>query len=250
MQLDIKIPTELKDIWLGTYQDFLKVVENSNDDELIYNKMVQIFCGIELKDVLKIRWSDVQNITVKINEAFQEKPEFKKTFKLQGIEFGFIPYLEDITFGEYIDLSNNINDMENFHKAMAVMYRPIIENKKDKYLIEPYVSSANYSEVMKYVTIDIALGAKVFFCDLQKQLLNNTLLFLQKEMRQMNKKKISVAEEYLPNNGAGTQVSMQSLMVTLQNLARSQSYHYGSVLPSYLLKSKKEILSIVNSKNN
>ena len=250
MKFEIKIPTELTDIWLGTYQEFLKVVENSNDEELIYNKMVQIFCGIELKKVLQIRWSDVQNITIKINEAFKKKPEFQKTFKLKNIEFGFIPDLENISFGEYIDLSNNINEMENFHKAMAVLYRPIVSKKKDKYEIEPYVSSANYSEVMKFVTIDIALGAKVFFWSLQKELLNSTLLFLQKEMKEMNIQKISVAEEHLQNIGAGTQVSMQSLMVTLQSLAKSQNYHYANALPTYLLKNKKEILNMQNCRNN
>ena len=250
MKVDIKIPTNLSDIWLGTYQDFLQVVEKSNDDEFIYNKMVQIFCGIELKKVLQIRWSDVQHITVKINEAFSQKPEFKKTFKIHNTEFGFIPDLENISFGEYIDLTNNINEMKNFHKAMAVMYRPIVEKQKEKYEIEPYVSSANYAEVMKYATIDIALGAKIFFCDLQMELLKSTLQFLKKETTEMMQKKTSAKGEFLDSHGVGTQAFMQSLTETLPNLEKLQSYQYTNVLHTSLLKSKKEILSITNFKNN
>ena len=250
MKVDIKIPTELKDIWLGTYQDFLQVVDNSNDDEFIYNKMVQIFCGIELKKVLKIRWSDIQHITIKINEAFNKKPEFKKTFMIHNTEFGFIPDLENISFGEYIDLTNNINDMKNFHKAMAVMYRPIVLKKKDKYEIEAYESSANYAEVMKYATIDIALGAKVFFCDLHRELLSSTLQFLETEMKMLMTDKTSAKEESLHKTGVGTQASMRLLMGNLQDSMKHVNYHYTNALHSSLLKSKKMILNMQNSRNN
>ena len=250
MKVDVKIPTDLSDIWLGTYQKFMHIAENSNDDEFIYEKMVQIFCGVELKDVLKIRWSDVQYISTKITEAFKQKPTFQKTFVLEGVEFGFIPRLDEITFGEYIDLQTNIDKMEDFHKAMAVMYRPITEKNKDKYLIEEYSGTNNYSEVMKYVTIDIALASKVFFCDLQRQLQRSTLSYLEKEMMTKEMKTSLVQELSSLKTGDGTTVSMQFLMETLQNSMKLQSCPYKTALHGSLLKSKKEILKIVKSKNN
>ena len=170
MKLDISIPTKLNEISLGTYQTFMKVSEKTNDDEFLCEKMVQIFCHIELKDVAEIRWSDVQYIIDKINTAFQDKPKFKRTFKINTTEFGFIPDLEDISFGEFVDLQNNLDKIEDFHKAMAVMYRPIIEKKGDKYEIERYQSAHNYAEVMQHAPIDIALAAKVFFLRFVKRI--------------------------------------------------------------------------------
>ena len=53
MKLDIIVPTSMAEIPLMNYQKFLKMQENSDDKEFIAQKMVEIFCGIELKDVVK-----------------------------------------------------------------------------------------------------------------------------------------------------------------------------------------------------
>lgn len=38
---------------------------------------------------------------------------------------GFLPKLDEITLGEFIDVESNIGDWQNIHKAMAVLYRPV-----------------------------------------------------------------------------------------------------------------------------
>ena len=120
MEATIKIPTDLNEIPLKSYQKFISVVDKSNDDEFICHKMIEIFCGLRLRDVFEVRWKDVQDIAIHMTQLFKNKPEFQKSFTIQDIEFGFIPDLENMSFGEYIDLSNNINKMDTFHKAMAV----------------------------------------------------------------------------------------------------------------------------------
>jgi len=60
----------------------------------------------------------------------------------------FIPNLDDITNGEYVDLDTYIPDWDEMHKAMAVLFRPVIQNLKDKYIIEDYKGSAKYSDDM------------------------------------------------------------------------------------------------------
>ena len=251
MKLDITIPTNLDEISLGTYQTFLGVTEKTNDEEFLCEKMVQIFCNIELKDVAEIRWTDVQYIINKINTAFKQKPKFKKTFKINKVEFGFIPDLENISFGEFVDLQNNLEKIEDFHKAMAVMYRPILDKKGEKYEIEQYFSAHNYAEVMQHVSIDIALAAKVFFCDLLKELLNSTLLYLKTEVMTNPKMKTALAQELnLEKTGDGIKVFMESQMEILRNLTESQPCPYESALHGLLLKNKKEVLKIVRCKEN
>ena len=141
MKTEIVIPTSLSEIPLKSYQEFMKVVEKSNDQEFIGQKTVEIFCGLQMKDVVRVKWNDIRDLTVHLNNIFKEKPKFQATFKIKGVEFGFIPNLEDMTFGEYIDLESNISSVETFHKAMAVMYRPITKKVKDRHEIFEYTGT-------------------------------------------------------------------------------------------------------------
>ena len=43
MKLDILLPTSLSEIPLSRYQKFIEMKEQSNDEEFIANKMIQIF---------------------------------------------------------------------------------------------------------------------------------------------------------------------------------------------------------------
>jgi len=59
MKLEISIPTELKEIKLAQYQAFLKIAKDNDDNELLNQKMDQIFCNIDLRDVSEIRFKNV-----------------------------------------------------------------------------------------------------------------------------------------------------------------------------------------------
>jgi hypothetical protein len=134
MEVKIKVPNHLSEIPLHKYQQFQKVLDVNQDsgmsDIFIQEKMLQIFCDLPLSDALKYRKGDIDNITNIITGTLEQKPDLVRTFKIGDTEFGFIPKLEDMTFGEYIDLDNYIGDVKNLHKAMAVLYRPI--KTKDK----------------------------------------------------------------------------------------------------------------------
>jgi hypothetical protein len=240
MKTEIVIPTSLSEIPLKSYQEFMKVVEKSNDEEFIGQKTIEIFCGLKMKDVVKVKWSDVKSLTLHLNEIFKAKPKFQATFKIQDTEFGFIPNLEDMTFGEYIDLESNISNVETFHKAMAVMYRPITKKVKDRYEIFEYKGTDEFSDVMKYASLDVVLGATVFFSTLGSDLVQHTLTSLEKEI-QRNPKIMTLAKERnLIKDGDGTIQSMRFLRETLQSLMKLPDWELESVLPTSLMKDKNE----------
>lgn len=240
MKTEIVIPTSLSEIPLKSYQEFMRVVEKSNDEEFIGQKTIEIFCGLKMKDVVKVKWSDVKSLTLHLNEIFKAKPKFQATFKIDNTEFGFIPNLEDMTFGEYIDLESNISSVETFHKAMAVMYRPITKKVKDRYEIFEYTGSDEFSEVMKYAPLNVVLGATLFFSTLGSDLVQHTLTSLEKEI-QRNPKIMTLAKERnLINDGAGTIQSMRFLKETLQSLMKLPEWGFESVLPTLLTKDKNE----------
>ena len=240
MKTEIVIPTSLSEIPLRSYQEFMKVVEKSNDEEFIGQKTIEIFCGLKMKDVVKVKWSDVKSLTLHLNEIFKAKPKFQATFKINDTEFGFIPNLEDMTFGEYIDLESNISSVETFHKAMAVMYRPITKKVKDRYEIFEYTGTDEFSEVMKYAPLNVVLGATVFFSTLGSDLVQHTLTSLETEIKRNPKIMTLAKERNLIKDGAGTIQSMRYLRETLQSLMTLPSWELESVLPTSLTKDKKE----------
>ena len=240
MKTEIVIPTSLSEIPLKSYQEFMKVVEKSNDEEFIGQKTIEIFCGLKMKDVVKVKWSDVKSLTLHLNEIFKAKPKFQATFKIDNTEFGFIPNLEDMTFGEYIDLESNISNVETFHKAMAVMYRPITKKVKDRYEIFEYTGTDEFSDVMKFAPLNVVLGATLFFSTLGSDLVQHTLTSLEKEI-QKNPKIMTLAKERnLINDGAGTIQSMRFLKETLQSLMKLPEWGFESVLPTLLTKNRNE----------
>ena len=228
MKLELVIPTSLNEIPLMHYQKYMVVASNKdNSDLFISQKMIEIFCGIELKSVVDIKLSDVIDLVTHFKGLFDKKLELKKTFEIQGVKFGFINELEDISFGEYVDLEFNIIDVQSFHKAMAVMYRPITSQKGDKYTIDKYSGTANYSDLMKYAPLDVVLPASVFFWSLGNELLTATLSYLENKMTKKSKT-ILARQLNLESNGDGINQYINSLKETLQSLNELQKQDFLS----------------------
>ena len=186
MKVDLQVPTQLNEIPLSRYQKFLKLKKNSNDEEFIAQKMIEIFCSVKLSEIAKIKLKDLNNLITHFTKLFERKPLLEKTFKIEKYEFGFIPNLEEISFGEYVDLENYLQDWDNYHKAMAVMYRPITSRSGESYDIAEYEPNPDMQELMKFAPLGVSLGAFVFFWNLGSELLTATLSYLQREMKMNN----------------------------------------------------------------
>jgi len=197
MKLTLNIPESLSEITLGQYQNWLKVAEGKEDETFLQQKMIEIFCNITLKQVLMIKATDVTEITTDLSKMFEAKHKLITTFKLNENEFGFIPKLDEMSFGEYIDLDNYLSEWENMHKAMNVLFRPITYKKKDKYLIENYEGSGKYD--LKNMPLDIVFGSLVFFWNLRSELQKHILSYLA------NQKEVQISQEVLDSlkSGAG-----------------------------------------------
>jgi dynactin complex subunit len=219
MKVNINVPDSLNEITLYQYQRFEKLIQENEASHFVNQKTIEIFCNIELKDVARIRIADIDDLLSHLNNLLQQKPKLTRTFKLGVYEFGFIPKLEDMTSGEFIDLENYLSNTETLHKAMAVLFRPIKSKVKDLYTIEEYESSYKYSEVLKYMPLDIALGSMLFFWTLQNDCVNALTDFIQNEVEQSEQmKQISV------KNMDGINLCMQQLKVIFSDSMQLQNY--------------------------
>jgi hypothetical protein len=178
MKIKLNIPESLSEITLAQYQKWVKIVEKEEQLTTFYQqKMIEIFCNANLKEIMQMRIKDVEEITTHLDNLFKEKSEFKALFKLGEDEFGFIPKLDDMTFGEYIDLDTYLTDWQQMDLAMSVLYRPVVYKRKGKYIIEDYVSSDKYD--LSEMPLDIVMGSLLFFCNLKTELLSHIMNYLK-----------------------------------------------------------------------
>lgn len=177
MDIKITIPENLNEITLSQYKRWLKISEDNDNNNFIQQKMIEIFCHVPLKQVLQIKVEDMNIITETLSKMFDQKTKLINRFTYNDVEFGFIPKLDDMTFGEYVDLDTYLNDWQQMDKAMSVLFRPVTMTKKEKYLIEDYESATKYD--MTNTPLDVVFGSLVFFWDLKSELQKIILNYLQ-----------------------------------------------------------------------
>ena len=174
--------------------------------------MIEIFCGIPLSDSYKLKMSSVTAIIDILNELLSQTPKRVEQFTMNGVQYGFIPDLDEMSLGEYVDLDGNASDWNNMHVAMNVLYRRIKIKKSGKYNIVDY--NVENPEKMKDMPLDAAIGSLFFFYNLGMELSKHTILSSsnQAEMEAYQEQLIS------ETNGDGISQFMVSLTEILQDL--------------------------------
>lgn len=196
--MNINIPSSLHEVTLGQYQHYVKVVRANSDEEgnikedkrdLVNQKCVEIFCDLEGEEYRQLPMTVAETIVGQITKIFKDDtPLYKRVTLLDGkkkIKLGFIPDLEEISIGEYIDLENTLWEVETLHQAMAVLYRPVTMSIGHRYEIAKYTADQQYVTLMKAMPLSAALGAQVFFYNLGNELLNDITLSLLEDQKQI-----------------------------------------------------------------
>jgi hypothetical protein len=229
MELKVVVPTDLSEITLEQYQKFARL---EGDEEFLTHKMLEVFCNVPLNKLPNVKFKSLSGVVNRLNGMFATKPSLKLEFTLGGQTFGFIPNLEDITFGEYVDLDNYMADSQELHKTMAILYRPITQRAGKRYDIKQYESAEKYSELMKQAPMDVVLGATLFFYRLGSDLLLATMNSLESQTT-------SIAEKLnSEGSGDGTPRSITLLKEMSQSLKMWEDWAFiNASLFSRLTKS-------------
>ena len=210
MKIEINVPTSLSEITLGQYKKFVKVTENNPEGNFVDAKMIEIFCGIPLSESYKLKMSSVAAIIEILHELINTTPEHVERFSMGGVDYGFVPDLDEMSLGEYIDLDNNASKWEHMHVAMNALYRPIKDSKAGKYNIVEY--NTENAHVMDDMPLDAVLGSLFFFYNLGIELSRHTILSSN------NQKEVEAIREQLTSEQSG--VGINQFMVSLTDILK------------------------------
>ncbi len=185
--------------WLKFYR--------KNNDRAGLDAITQLkeLSNIPLDLVKELSIRDVATIMEHF-ERLQNEAEVRLSniIEVEGIEYGFHPKLDDITLGEYADIETLIvNGLENnLPELMAILYRPIVEKKNDKYTIEAYDGDITIrAEKFKRMSAQAVQNAMVFFWTFANELLTILPSYLMERIRKMSQVKDFRTKDSQKNGG-------------------------------------------------
>ena len=141
---------------------------------------ISIFCNESIDTLESISISDLNRVYEQLAKVLDNafNTPLKPIIKIDGKKFGFVPRLQDMTTGEWVDLEEELREAGDLWSAMgnvlAILYRPIVKSKWWNrwkwwvdYQIEPYTAQhMENSDRMKEVDMETASGMAVFFWSL------------------------------------------------------------------------------------
>tara|TARA_R100000458_G_C8176219_1_gene174907 strand:+ start:27 stop:608 length:582 start_codon:yes stop_codon:yes gene_type:complete len=183
-EVKLTIPNEWSDITIGVYQEYIKIQESKASEKNKVIRSLALLCNTSPFVVKKMAYTDlldIMNIIKGMIDTEPKKEDFVKVFTFSEIEFGFVPNLNKLTTGEYIDLESYCkNPIENLHIIMSILYRKVTNKVNKRYAIEPYNPDEFKEELFKDCPMNIALSSLGFFLTLGERLAKTSLLYLEK----------------------------------------------------------------------
>ena len=172
---DYYIPQKWTEVSLGSYQKFTEATTDETDEHTANLNALCALIGVPMEVLEKCKKNDIDQVIEVLGKLTEVVPNttLNLIVEIDGKRYGFHPNLKDITFGEFVDLDNYLeNPLKNLHKVMGVLYREITFEKKGKYTIEEYDSlkALKNAELFKdKLSIGTVNGAAAFFLNIGKE---------------------------------------------------------------------------------
>ena len=210
--MTITIPTDLNEVTVEQFIQYNRIINLTDiDDDAKKLGIVSCFCKVPLSETLKIAVSDVNEVSdaiIKLLADFKtpNAKEFERKYMIWN-KYGFIPNFDKVGINEYIDIELYLTDTENYHRALAVLYRPIDKKIGASYTITEYKGTDEICNEFLNMPLPYLLSAMVFFWSLNSDLLKATNVYLQNQVAITSE----LSAEDLVKNGVGIQALIQLL---------------------------------------
>ena len=198
-----ELPTSWSEVSLEQYSKLMIALENDSSNEIeAVIKTLEALVGIDVSTLSKVPLKYLKTAYAELSTLTATMPstELKRIIDVDGTAYGFIPDFDALTFGEFCDLDNYLQDSwSNLDKILAILYRRVIKREGDKYKIEPY-SLDNIKERRELfknnMSIGTIYGSLVFFYTIGSKHITTMLSSLEEENKVLRKRK-SIREKEL-----------------------------------------------------
>lgn len=188
-----ELPTSWDEVSIGQYSKLMIAVDKEDSTEIeLMVKSLEALADIPGGLLTKVPIKMLREAYNQLKELTSTVPnkELTRVIEIDGVEYGFIPNWDELSLGEFVDLDNYLQDgFNNLDKVFAVLYRPVLKRDGIKYIIEDYNldNIVNRRKLFRErMSIDTLYAALVFFCNIGRKLTENTLSFLEEEIKSQN----------------------------------------------------------------
>ena len=192
--MKINLDLSPEKITVGQYVGFAM-----NEGDLV--NQVQAITKLPRNKVLLLTPSQMNDIKNSFDEALLAIPsKHVPIFLTKFTKYRFVPDINSMTFGEWLDLDANCNDFpKHLNKLLAILFRPCKNEFINRYDVEDYDSTIHLKNADEFndMPLMIANGAMVFFSSIEKELLTAFQEFSDQQMMTELKKAIAMMEEAL-----------------------------------------------------
>jgi len=187
----VEIPVDWSGISIDMYLKFDELKKKGLNKNEFNIEILAIVCGLERDEVERMEVSSLNKVLKSLHFITKEPntDKLQKRVEWNGVTYGFIPNLSEITMGEYVDIEEHCKEAHtNLHKIMSILYRPIVKETKTRYSIEPYSPSEETEESFLDFPVLPSMSALSFFFHLGKKLPIASVRYLRKEREKLKKK--------------------------------------------------------------
>lgn len=186
------------DITVGQYQEMMLVETDNEITKFI--ECISIALDCDPQDIRDMPYSQYSELQKKMSFISKEpKNEVKEIIEVDGVRYGLEPDMSLITTGVFIDAEQFKQDpIVNLHNTLALIYRPITFEDGPIYEIEEHKAQGFEKRANLFrdkLSIEVVLGATLFFSLLGMELSTHTLeYFTNQMMQEMNLTKTTTTQ--------------------------------------------------------
>jgi hypothetical protein len=149
------------------YQNLKRNMETYKDDP---TAVLSLYTNIPVRKLKNLPFEQVKFVQEYITTQFTDKSisdELHNVFTHNGVEYGLENNWQKLAWGAWVDLEvfSSEDIEENIHLLMSVLYRPIKERKKNKYVLEAYDADTIEERANEFLILPVNywFGVSVFF---------------------------------------------------------------------------------------
>lgn len=204
------IPTSWSQVSLGKYMDFMLSVDGVEDELEKTIATISAFTNAPKKLLQGCKKSDIDAVMEQLAKLMDNEAnkDLNLIITIDGIDYGFHPNLHELKLKEFVDLDNKLGDgWSAMDSVMAILYRPITEQKGDKYKVEDYDfrTAKKRAEIFRdNLSVDTVNGAASFFLTIATDYIATTQVYSKNLSRRERRKLLRQKKNNLTKSTAGT----------------------------------------------